>query len=106
MRQVRIHLYPVEATSSDHALDSRPRRSLRRATQLQLDARRASSANPVGSGALGGGLAAEARPQCSFKTAPSGITPCSTKRQRAMTSFRAKATIPTLRPRAPRSEKL
>ena len=98
----RIDLYPVEglcprtATTAIHVDRSRVARAV---TTLLLGSGEPSIfSGRRPSHRRRGEL--ESRPQA-FKVAPSGTTPCAMKRQSAMASFRAKATIPTLRPRMP-----
>ena len=98
----RIDLYPVRA----HALSSHNRysrlpkaRKRRWRTKLLLGRERPSIfpvANRLAAGAASSMIAYQ-----SFSVAPSGMMPASTKRHRAIASFRASATMPTFRPRIP-----
>ena len=102
----RIDLYPVRAqTPSSHNQYSRMPRARKRRwqTKLLLGCEQP-SIFPVAN-RLTAGAASPLIPSQTLSVAPSGTTPSSTKRQSAIASFLASATIPTLRPRIPLSPK-
>ena len=74
----------------------------RRETKLLLGRCRP-SIFPVSRRLTASAVSSENRPCHAFIVAPSGTTPCSRNRHKAMASLRAKATMPTLRPRIPLS---
>ena len=102
----RIDLYPVraQAPSSHNQYSRMPRARKRRwQTKLLLGCEQP-SIFPVAN-RLTAGAASPLIPSQTLSVAPSGTTPSSTKRQSAIASFLASATIPTLRPRIPLSPK-
>lgn len=101
----RIDLYPVRGIPSSHNRYSRMLvvRSRRWQTTLLLGCEQPSIfpvANRLTAGAASSWISCQA-----FSIAPSGTTPSSTNRQRAIASFLANATMPTFRPRMPLSPK-
>jgi hypothetical protein len=98
----RIDLYPVraQALSSHNRYSRMPKARKRRwRTKLLLGRERPSTfpvANRLAAGAASSMIAYQP-----LSVAPSGMMPFSTKRHSAIASFRASATIPTLRPRMP-----
>jgi hypothetical protein len=98
----RIDLYPVraQALSSHNRYSRMPKARKRRwRTKLLLGRERPSTfpvANRLAAGAASSMIAYQP-----LSVAPSGMMPSSTKRHSAIASFRASATIPTLRPRMP-----
>jgi hypothetical protein len=98
----RIDLYPVraQALSSHNRYSRMPKARKRRwRTKLLLGRERPSTfpvANRLAAGAASSMIAYQP-----LSVAPSGTMPSSTKRQSAIASFRASATMPTLRPRMP-----
>lgn len=102
----RIDLYPVraQAPSSHNRYSRMPNARKRRwRTKLLLGCEQPSIfpvANRLTAGAASSLISCRCQP---LRAAPSGITPSSTKRHRAIESFRASATMPTFRPRIPLS---
>jgi hypothetical protein len=100
----RIDLYPVkaQAPSSHNRYSRMPKARKRRwRTKLLLGCEQPSIfpvAIRLTAGAASSLIACHA-----LSMAPSGTTPSSTKRQSAIASFLASATMPTLRPRIPLS---
>ena len=98
----RIDLYPVRAKAlSSHNRYSRlPKARKRRWRTKLLLGRERPSIFPVAN-RLAAGAASSMIPYQPLSVAPSGMMPSSTKRHNAIASFRASATMPTLRPRMP-----
>ena len=102
----RIDLYPVRvhAPSSQNQYSRMPNARKRRwRTKLLLGCEQPSIfpvANRLAAGAASSLISYQA-----LRAAPSGMMPSSTKRQSAIASFRASATMPTFRPRMPLSPK-
>ena len=102
----RIDLYPVraQAPSSHNRYSRMPKARKRRWRTKLLLGRKRPSIFPVANRLTAGA----ASPLIAYQTlsvAPSGTMPSSTKRQSAIASFLASATMPTLRPRMPLSPK-
>ena len=103
-----IDLYPVRAQApSSHNRYSRVPKARKRRwrTTLLLGCKEPSSlpvANRLAVGAASPmNFYSPILMRQTLRVAPSGMTPSSTKRQNAIASFRANATMPTLRPRMP-----
>ena len=98
----RIDLYPVRARAlSSHNRYSRlPKARKRRWRTKLLLGRERPSIFPVAN-RLAAGAASSMIAYHALSVAPSGMMPPSTKRHNAIASFRASATMPTLRPRMP-----
>ena len=98
----RIDLYPVEGLGprTTIALHVGRSRAARAATTLLLGSGEP-SIFPVAARLTAAAASSRAVLPQAFKVAPTGTTPCARKRQSAIASFRARATIPTLRPRMP-----
>jgi hypothetical protein len=98
----RIDLYPVRAKAlSSHNRYSRLPKARKRKWRTKLLLGRERPSNFPVANRLAAGAASSMSAYQPLSVAPSGTMPSSTKRQSAIASFRANATMPTLRPRMP-----
>jgi hypothetical protein len=98
----RIDLYPVRAKAlSSHNRYSRLPKARKRKWRTKLLLGRERPSNFPVANRLAAGAASSMSAYQPLSVAPSGTMPSSTKRHSAIASFRASATMPTLRPRMP-----
>ncbi len=99
-----IDLYPVEAEAAYHNPYSHPRieqRRMRTKLLLGVSRRHQSSRSRIAPTRVALLSLLQHRHQTARSSAPCGTSPVSTKRQSAISNFRASATIPTLAARPP-----